>query len=314
MTARVVAVDGGQSGIRLLDNRGSLDLELPGVSRLEGDPLITIAKAVAGALEGRSGEPIDTLVFGLSTVPEMPEEAHAFAQAVATQIPARRIIVTDDAVAHHAALFGSTPGIALAIGTGVACTAVGTDQGFYSVSGYGFLLGDDGGAFWLGREAIRVVLDGRYDNPQTPLALLIGKEFGDLGSLPALIHSRDRAVNDVAHLAPQILALAHTDPLAQSVVEAALQCLAQAVSRAQHSAPGLDKPRVQWTSKLFSADPVWATRLSTALQQAAPGGQVEHSDALPLAGGLWLGETSDCGAYGPHLLEFENTEGIVHVA
>ncbi len=182
---------------------------------------------MSGALEGQAGEPIDTLVFGLSTVPEMPEEAHAFAQAVAAQVPVQRIIVTDDAVAHHAALFGSAPGIALAIGTGVACTAVGTDQGFYSVSGYGFLLGDDGGAFWLGREAIRVVLDGRYHNPQTPLALLVGTEFGDLGSLPALIHSRDRAVNDVAHLAPQILALAHTDPQAQSVVEAALQCLAR---------------------------------------------------------------------------------------
>jgi N-acetylglucosamine kinase-like BadF-type ATPase len=314
MTTRVVAVDGGQSGIRLLDNRGSLTRELPGVSRLEGDPLTTIARAVAGALEGQSGEPIDTLVFGLSTVPETPEEARAFAQAIATQIPARRIIVTDDAVAHHAALFGSTPGIALAIGTGVACTAVGTDQGFYSVSGYGFLLGDDGGAFWLGREAIRVVLDARYRSPQTPLATLIGTEFGDLGSLPALIHSRDRAVNDVAHLAPQILALAHTDPQAQSVVEAALQCLAEAVSRAQQSAPGLDKPRVQWTSKLFSADPVWATKLSATLQQAAPGGEVERSEALPLAGALWLGETSDCGAYGPYLVEFENTEGIINVS
>ncbi len=54
MTARVVAVDGGQSGIRLLDNRGSLALELPGVSRLEGDPLTTIAAGGVGRI-GRPG-------------------------------------------------------------------------------------------------------------------------------------------------------------------------------------------------------------------------------------------------------------------
>jgi N-acetylglucosamine kinase-like BadF-type ATPase len=314
MTGRVVAVDGGQSGIRLMDNRGSLALELPGVSRLEGDPLSTIAAAVASALEGAEGEPIDTLVFGLSTVPEMSQEAKNFAQSVAAQIPVGRVIVTDDAVAHHAAIFQSHPGIALAIGTGVACTAVGRDHRFYSVSGYGFLLGDDGGAFWLGREAIRAVLDSRYASPQGPLTTVVCEEFGDPQSLPALIHSRDRAVNDVAHLAPRILELAHSDELASSVVEKAFQALADAVSRAQQSAPELERPVVRWTSKLFSADPVWATQLSTAIRQRIPGSDVERSEALPLTGALWLGETSQWGAYEPHLVKFENTEGIAHVS
>lgn len=314
MTGRVLAVDGGQSGIRLLDNRGSLALELPGVSRLEGNPLSTITTALASALEGAVGEPIETLVFGLSTVPEMSQEAQVFAQSVATQIPVGRIIVTDDAVAHHAAIFESQPGIALAIGTGVACTAVGADQGFYSVSGYGFLLGDDGGAFWLGREALRAVLDTRYESPQGPLANVVREEFGDLESLPALIHSRKRAVNDVAHLAPRILEVAHSDELAAGVVEKAFQALADAVSRAQQSAPGLERPLVRWTSRLFSADSVWATQLSTTIQQQIPGSDVESSEASPLAGSLWLGETSEWGAYEPHLVEFENTEGIAHVS
>ena len=314
MTPRVVAVDGGQSGIRLLDNRGTLSLELPGVSHLEGDSLGTIVTTVARALEGLAGDPIDTMVFGLSTVPEIPNEAEAFARDVAHRVPAHRIIVTDDAVTHHAALFESQPGIALAIGTGVACTAVGADGNFYSVSGYGFLLGDDGGAFWLGREAIRAVLDARYQQPQGPLSQLIQGEFGELGSVPALIHSRERAVNDVAQLAPQVLALAHIDPLALSVVDSALSSLVDSVVRAQRSAPGLDDAPVRWTSKLFSADPVWSAQLSATIQQQAPGTQVERSDALPLSGGLWLGETVERGPYESHLVEFLNTEGIAHVS
>lgn len=311
---RVLAIDGGQSGIRLLDNRGSLSQEIPGISRLEGDPLATIASQVSAVLESDDGEPVDTLVFALSTVPATQADAEAFAREVQRQIPTRYLIVTDDAVAHHAALFQALPGIGLAVGTGVACTAVDTNQTFFSVSGYGFLLGDDGGAFWLGREAIRTVLDRRYVQPQGALSDLLREEFGELETLPARIHSLERPVNDVAQAAPQIMALAATDSLAEHVVNIAIDKLVETVSRAVHAAEGLEQPVLRWTSKLFSAQPQWAQKLSDALQERTAVGRVEHSHAVPLAGAQWIGETADRGAYGPHLFEFDGTEGTEDVS
>ena len=314
MSPRILAVDGGQSGIRVFDSESGVTTELPGVSRLEGDPLATIVESLRQWGESEQISPPDTVVLGLSTVPNLQHNGESFARRVAEALTAGRVVVTDDAVTHHASVFRGEPGVALAIGTGVACTVVDGSGRFHSVSGYGFLLGDDGGAFWIGREVIRRVLDSRADNRPGVLRDLVHSSWGSLEELPATIHSLERPVNAIAQLAPTVLEVAEHDDLARTVVEGALDALVEAVSRAVSAGAGVKTPRVTWTSKLFASSPRWSKALSSALHKGVTGSTVGVSDASPLEGAAWLADPAHHGPYAPHLIDVVINEGVTYVS
>ncbi|MEV5438876.1 BadF/BadG/BcrA/BcrD ATPase family protein [Streptomyces sp. NPDC052682] len=82
------------------------------------------------------------------------------------------------------AVFASAPGapadgLALVAGTGAIATRVTGRRCTAVVDGGGWLLGDDGGGFWLGRAAVRAALrmaDGR--GPETVLGVRVGRALG----------------------------------------------------------------------------------------------------------------------------------------
>ncbi|MFH8496962.1 BadF/BadG/BcrA/BcrD ATPase family protein [Streptomyces coeruleorubidus] len=82
------------------------------------------------------------------------------------------------------AAFASAPGtpadgLALVAGTGAVAMRITGRRGTVTVDGDGWLLGDDGSGFWIGRAAVRAALrmaDGR--GAPTVLAETVGREFG----------------------------------------------------------------------------------------------------------------------------------------
>ncbi|WP_327720004.1 ATPase [Streptomyces sp. NBC_00490] len=81
------------------------------------------------------------------------------------------------------AAFASAPGtpadgLALVAGTGAVAMRIAGRRATTTVDGDGWLLGDDGSGFWIGRSAVRAALrmaDGR--GPGTGLAVLVGRAF-----------------------------------------------------------------------------------------------------------------------------------------
>ncbi|MET9906189.1 BadF/BadG/BcrA/BcrD ATPase family protein [Streptomyces sp. NPDC006476] len=82
------------------------------------------------------------------------------------------------------AAFASAPGapadgLALVAGTGAVAMRITDRHATTTVDGDGWLLGDEGSGFWIGREAVRAALrmaDGR--GGATALALSVGRELG----------------------------------------------------------------------------------------------------------------------------------------
>ena len=66
---RVLAVDGGQSAIRLRHSDGGGTVEVDGVSRLEGDTIAAVADAVAEGWRRGGFDLVDRVVLGLTTAP-----------------------------------------------------------------------------------------------------------------------------------------------------------------------------------------------------------------------------------------------------
>ncbi|MEV4945962.1 BadF/BadG/BcrA/BcrD ATPase family protein [Streptomyces sp. NPDC053755] len=107
----------------------------------------------------------------------------ALAEALgATGIVPGRVEVYGDADIAFASGPGTpTDGLVLIAGTGAAAARVERRRAVLTVDGDGWLLGDGGSGFWLGREALRAVLrslDGR--GPATALAGPVGELCGGL--------------------------------------------------------------------------------------------------------------------------------------
>lgn len=161
--------------------------------------------------------------------------------------------VTGDGEIAQLGAFAGGPGIVVIAGTG--CAAVGMDgmDGMggavgspgacvVRAGGHGFLLGDEGSAYWLGQSAARSALywqDGMGGSESIHRAVIATTGVG----LEELIirvntHSSERHLLTV--LAPVLTALAETDPEARRIAELAadhLAALAEAVRRRLGSLP-----------------------------------------------------------------------------
>lgn len=144
--------------------------------------------------------------------------------------------VTGDGEIAQLGAFGGGPGTVVIAGTG--CAAVGWDgQGpLVQAGGHGFLLGDEGSAYWIGQAAARAALyweDGMGGSQAIHRAVTAttGVTLDEL-IIKVNTHSSERTL--LTPLAPVLTALAETDPEARRIAETAadhLAALAEAVRR-----------------------------------------------------------------------------------
>jgi N-acetylglucosamine kinase-like BadF-type ATPase len=300
---RVLAVDGGQSAIRLRHSTSDRVVEVHGVSRLEGDTVDAVASAIAQGWLGSGFGPCDRVVLGLSTAPADEPSQERLCRHVNRVIGADEVWLADDSVTCHAGALSLGWGVSITAGTGVACLVV-PEAGAPSVlSGHGYLLGDEGGAFWIGREGLRAALraaDGR--GRPTALVDAAVSRFGGLADLAIRIHSLARPVNDIAHFAPDVLAAADAgDQLAQGIADDATQELVilveAAVTAARVGSPDGTLVPVAVGGRLLGEARPLRRRLDGRLSSLAVRASVRTADGSSLDGALALGALDDPGRY-----------------
>lgn len=302
---RILAVDGGQSAIRLGHSSSDRVVEVHGVSRLEGDTVDAVASAIAHGWLGSGFGACDRIVMGLSTAPVDEPSSVRLCQHVNRVIGAADVWLADDTVTCHAGALSLGWGVSITVGTGVACLVVPEAGAPTVLSGHGYLLGDEGGAFWIGREGLRAALrrtDGR--GPATSLVEAAAARFGGLSGLGIRIHSAARPVNDIAHFAPDVLSAADRgDEVAEGIAEAAAGELVILVRAAVDVAGrGSTDPRqgvpVALGGRLLQDGRPLRRRLDAQLATADVPALVRTADGTSLDGALALGGQSDAGRYG----------------
>ncbi|MGO4190746.1 N-acetylglucosamine kinase [Arthrobacter sp. YAF17] len=186
-------------------------------------------------------------------------DAEALAALIAPHVPGARITVVHDSRLLLAA-GGASTGVAVIGGTGSAAwgrNGLGEEA---RAGGWGYLLGDEGSGYWLGREAVRHSLR-RMNQGQEPdeltTALLASCGVDDPNKLIALFHSPDtgrRYWADKARLVVDAAAAGHT--ASQELVDQAGRDLAglaeQTVRQLRIEGPvilgsglGMNVPRLQ---------------------------------------------------------------------
>lgn len=267
-----IGVDGGGTRTIALVGRSSQEI----LGRGEAGPsnpnavgfeaaAAQIRAAILAALAAARSSPAEVfatarpgqLTLGVAGTSRPADRAH-LAQLIAASVgvaDAAIRLVTDVALLLPAA--GVTVGVALVAGTGSSAFGVAPDGRTALVGGWGYLLGDDGSAFDVGRQALRAVL-GAVDglSPATRLTTAVQAHLGvtQPRDLIRVVYQSPSPRNTIADLAPLVIAAAReADPTAQQILARAgdkLGRFAGAVARRLDLPP--DAP-VIGTGGLFQA-------------------------------------------------------------
>jgi len=246
-----LGIDGGGSNLRAVlinqDRQPLAELQIARTSNPSGIGREAAAsllhEIITGVLAraGLTAEHVTAVGIGVAGA----DSSHAsdwLTDVLRPVLPTAHLALSNDIeialVGANAARFG----VMLLAGTGSAAYAVNTVGDSRMFGGWGYLTGDDGGGYWMGREAIRVITDADdYDDftayTDRPL---VKRVFTTLGLqkprdiIPWLYETQPPRIRDVATLTDAIFAAhADGDPAASAIIQRAAQVLVNLVNNAQ---------------------------------------------------------------------------------
>ncbi|WP_404814246.1 BadF/BadG/BcrA/BcrD ATPase family protein [Kitasatospora fiedleri] len=162
MTLRLGLDAGGSHTRAVLTDRTGTVLgrgTAPGANAAGTDPATVTARlaaATAAALGDRAPGRITDCTIGLAGYRALPDPAALAARcrtALRLDVPVRLVPDTVPALASGGVTDGT--GTVLIAGTGAICVRLDAGRTVAQHGGLGWLLGDEGGGFWLGRQALR---------------------------------------------------------------------------------------------------------------------------------------------------------------
>lgn len=299
---RVLGVDGGQSGIRVRHSDDGLTVEVDGVSRREGDTVAQLAAAVAEGHRTGGFPEADRLMLGLTTAPADADDVDRLCRLIADATGVPEVWLADDAVTSHAGALSGGWGVSLVAGTGVACLALPDDGEPRIIGGHGYLLGDEGGGFWIGRRGLGAVLRaGEGRGSATDLIDAARRRFGELEGLHVRLHESARPVHEIASFAPDVLEAAEAgDEVAAAILDRAADELSlTAWSGATWAAgsAGTGSVPLALGGRLLADDSPLRRRLDERLAELRSPVAVRTADGTPLDGAILIGGRDDPGPY-----------------
>jgi len=260
-----------------------------------------VAASIAAALAS-AGVPADRVragVLGLAGASKLADDRVAALFDAAWHGAGLKcgLRVVTDAEAAFAAGTASSDGTVLVAGTGSAAARIVNRRQVAIAGGFGWLLGDEGSAFWLGRQAVRATLrtlaTGSALGPLARSVLSNVQGIQDVSGDPVLRRSvvsrLITAVNaeppiNLARLAPLVAAAAEAhDPAAGEIVEEAVDWLVRTARDARSAG---ERTPVVVIGSVAAAGGVLGDRLLAALAETCGGPVTVASDGA--AGAAWL--------------------------
>lgn len=232
MTRSVLAIDAGQTGmkVRLEGVDGRDDLVFGGIDTHE--PLLPQLAEVVRASLARTRTRPEVVAAGISGLTDRDADAAALL-ALVSDTGIRSAALAHDSTTSFLGALGDRHGAVVASGTGVVTLAVGPRE-VARVDGWGYIMGDAGSGYWIGREALDAVMRG-YDGrgPATALTDVVRERWPDLSQAYIALQGEEARVRIVAGFAADVARLAEDgDAVAAQITRRAAQELAASVSTA----------------------------------------------------------------------------------
>jgi N-acetylglucosamine kinase-like BadF-type ATPase len=257
------------------------------------------ALAAAGADHGD----VASIGLGLTGAPPEGEQTPVVVEIVQEILPAAIVTVVPDYVTNLAGASGGEPGVVLIAGGGSIGYGVTADGREALAGGFGYLLGDEGSAFDIGRRAIAAACraeDRRGEATSLRTAVLEHFDIATLRAIPRVVYRAGFAREQISLLAPVVSEAARRgDVVAQRIMATAgeeLACTAVGVMRQlfQHG----ENVTVYLTGGVFGAGECLLGPFRTALDANWSSATSRSPRFPPVVGGLILaaralGQASD---------------------
>ena len=264
LPGRILGVDVGGSGTRvvLLQN-GTV------TSRPDGPPMNALLTDGFATHLRHIVEAADATAAGIG-LPGIRRTGHA--RDLSDELTRQTgcpVHVTGDAESARAGAFLGAPGLVVIAGTGSAAYGWNGESSLQA-GGHGFLLGDEGSAYWIGRAAVRAAL--RFQDQMggsEPLHRAVIQAAGkNLDALVSDVCTHPAERDRLTALAPAVTALAAEDPQARKIALKAAEHLASLAGSIRRRLGPLP---VAGAGGVFDAPVVWDrfAELTGAVRPAA---------------------------------------------
>ena len=204
-----------------------------------------------------------------------------------------RTLVVNDALIALVAGAGEEPGVVIVAGTGSIAYGRDGNSRAARAGGWGYVLGDEGGGFWIGRAALNAVVrqfDGR--GPQTALTemVLAAMNLGQPTDLIHAVYAGGLHRYAIASLAPVVQHAADAgDAVAADIVTRAGVELAVAARSVITQLEMRGEPfPTMLAGGVFRGVPTLVQHVASRLAEVAPRSHVRLLDAEPAMGSVRL--------------------------
>lgn len=124
----------------------------------------------------RSAPKVTRAIFGVTGLGSGTQIAEQISVMARRALGIEAVEVCNDMELAHAAIFKPGEGILIYGGTGSVVVSRNRNGELVRAGGYGFIIGDEGGGFWIGREALRHVT-GLWDLGKDPKESILGNKI-----------------------------------------------------------------------------------------------------------------------------------------
>ena len=220
--------------------------------------------------------------------------------------PNAKIVTGSDRDSGLAAALDHGDGIVVNAGSGSSVTGRRGDQ-IERAGGWGHILGDTGGGYFLSIEALRLILreyDLHRGEMQFTAKILHALSLNNLDELVRWAQTADKM--EIAMLAPVVFeAAAGGDPCVIAIIEEGARVLCE-YTEAVASRLHLLAPKVVLMGGLFHRDSIYTHAFRRRLKRNLPDARVTIAERPPELGAAWLAaETRDPVTVRPKLSEKE---------
>ena len=221
--------------------------------------------------------------------------------------PNAKVVTGSDRDSGLAAALDHGDGIVVNAGSGSSVTGRRNDR-IERAGGWGHILGDTGGGYFLSIEALRLILreyDLHRGEMQFTAKILHALSLNNLDELVRWAQTADKM--EIAMLAPVVFeAAAGGDACVNEIVEEGARVLCE-FTEAVASRLHLLAPKVALMGGLFYRDSIYTHAFRRRLKKNLPDARVNVADRPPEFGAAWLAaEKVDRVAFQPKLREIED--------
>jgi N-acetylmuramic acid 6-phosphate etherase len=216
------------------------------------------------------------------------EDRNSLTRLCAEVWPQAKVVVGSDRDSGLAAALGAGDGIVVNAGSGSSVTGR-RDKRVENAGGWGHILGDVGGGYYLSLQALRLILreyDLHRGEVQFTSRILRALSLNNLDELVRWAQTADKM--EVAMLAPVVFeAAAGGDAGVTEIIEEGARLLCEyteAVATRLHALA----PKVVLLGGLFQRDSIYNHAFRRRLKKALPDARVANSERAPEFGAAWL--------------------------